>query len=81
MIQNVINIGNSQGVILPKKILSKLKIKKGDAVDIDLEDDNRVVISKKGVKKTKTRLSPELLTWLDAFNKRYKNALQELASK
>jgi putative addiction module antidote len=81
MTQNVINIGNSQGVILPKKILSKLKIKKGDAVDIDLEDDNRVVISKKGVKKTKTRLSPELLTWLDAFNKRYKNALQELASK
>lgn len=81
MTQTIINIGNSQGVILPKEILKKLKITKGDAVDIDLEDDSRVVISKKGLKKTKAKVSPELLSWLDAFNKRYKNALQELASK
>ena len=81
MTQTVINIGNSQGVILPKEILNKLKIKKGDTVDIELEDDYRVVISKKGLKKTKAKVSPELLSWLEGFNKRYKNALQELASK
>lgn len=81
MTQTVINIGNSQGIILPKEILNKLKIKKGDALDIEFEYDDRVVISKKGLKKTKAKVSPELLSWLDAFNKRYKNALQELASK
>lgn len=81
MTQTVINIGNSQGIILPKEILNKLKIKKGDALDIELEDDDRVVISKKGLKKTKARISPELVSWLDGFNKRYKNALQELATK
>jgi putative addiction module antidote len=81
MTQTVINIGNSQGIIFPKEILNKLKITKGDAVDIDLEDDSRIVISKKGIKKTKANVSPELLVWLDGFNKRYKNALQELASK
>lgn len=81
MTQTIINIGNSQGIILPKDILNKLNIKKGDVLDIDLEDDGRVVISKKGLKKTKAKVSPELLVWLDGFNKRYKDALQELASK
>ncbi|OIP57792.1 MAG: hypothetical protein COX79_03115 [Candidatus Levybacteria bacterium CG_4_10_14_0_2_um_filter_36_16] len=81
MTQTVINIGNSQGVIFPKEILNKLKIKKGDELNVDLEDDDRVVFSKKGFKKTKAKVSPELLMWLDGFNKRYKNALQELASK
>ncbi len=81
MTQTVINIGNSQGIIFPKEILNKLKISKGDSVNIDLEDDGRIVISKQGIKKTKANVSPELLMWLDGFNKRYKNALQELASK
>lgn len=81
MAQTVINIGNSQGIILPKDILNKLDIKKGDNVDIKLEDDNTIVISKKGLKKTKAKVSPDLLMWLDNFNKRYKDALEELASK
>ncbi|HVT00849.1 MAG TPA: AbrB/MazE/SpoVT family DNA-binding domain-containing protein [Patescibacteria group bacterium] len=81
MTQTIINIGNSQGVIFPKEILNKLKISKGDEVDIDFEDDGRIIISKKGSKKTKAKVSDELLVWLDGFNKRYKSALQELASK
>ena len=28
----IVNIGNSLGIILPKEILSKLRIKKGDSV-------------------------------------------------
>lgn len=80
MTQTIINIGNSQGAIFPKEILNKLKIKKGDAIDI-VEDDERIIISKKGLKKTKAKISPEFLVWLDGFNKRYKDALQELASK
>ncbi len=81
MTQTIISIGNSQGIIIPKEILNKLKVKKGDVLDIHLEDDDRVVVSKKGTKKTKANISPELLAWLDGFNERYKNALQELASK
>lgn len=81
MTQTIISIGNSQGIIIPKEILNKLKVKKGDILDIQLEDDNRVVVSKKDTKKTKANISPELLIWLDGFNERYKSALQELASK
>ena len=57
MTQTVINIGNSQGIIFPKEILNKLKISKGDSVNIDLEDDGRIVISKQGIKKTKANVS------------------------
>ncbi len=81
MTQTVINIGNSQGIILPKEILNKLKVKKGDVLNVELESDNMVMISKSGFKKTKAKISDELLVWLDGFNKRYKNALTELASK
>lgn len=81
MAQSIINIGNSQGIILPKDILDKLDIKKGDTVEIELENDSVIKISKEGQKSTKANISSELLGWLDGFNKRYKTALQELASK
>lgn len=81
MTQTIINIGNSAGVILPKEILDKVGIKKGVSVDIELDDQMRITISKKGNKKTKPAVSSEFLEWLESFNTRYKNALQELASK
>ncbi len=81
MTQTIINIGNSSGIIIPKDLLEKLKVKKGDQLDIELEDTERIIISKKGSKKTSPKVSPELLSWLDGFNKRYKTALQELATK
>lgn len=81
MTQTIINIGNSAGVILPKEVLEKLGIKKGSKVEIEVIDDEKINISPTGTKKTKPHISPELLAWLDSFNARYKNALQELAGK
>ena len=81
MTQTIINIGNSQGIILPKEVLNKLNMKKGDSLTIQLEGEESIILSKKSYKKTEPKVSPELLSWLEAFNKRYKNALQELASK
>ena len=81
MAQTIINIGNSQGVILPKEILDTLNIKKGDPVEIELENGVVIKISKKGQKPVKAEVSPQLLEWLDGFNKRYHTALKELASK
>lgn len=81
MVQTIINIGNSQGIIIPKEILKKLKVKKGDSLSIELEGENSIVLSKKSYKKTTPKVSQEFLSWLEEFNSRYKNALQELASK
>lgn len=75
MIQQTIQIGNSVGIIIPKNVLEENKIKVGDKVQVD------VLPVKPLRKKTNSTVSPELLRWLDGFNKRYKDALQELASK
>ena len=80
MLQKVIQIGNSSGIIFPKEVLKKLRIKKDSLVDIEF-DEQKVSIVKKGYKETKPSVSPELLAWLDRFNARYKYALQELAKK
>lgn len=75
MIQQTIQIGNSVGVIIPKNVLEENKIKIGDKVQLDVSP---VKSPRKSIKPT---VSPELLVWLDGFNKRYKKSLQELASK
>ena len=81
MTQAIITIGNSQGIILPKEILSKLNLKKGDTLEIELGNDDQIVVSKTGSKKKQAKISPEFVSWLEGFNSRYKNALEELASK
>ncbi len=80
MTQTVINIGNSQGLILPKEVLDKLGIKKGSKVNMEI-NDGMISITRAGVKRAKPNITPEFVEWLESFNKRYKNALQELASK
>jgi len=80
MTLNLINIGNSKGVIFTKDILNKLNVSEKDKLNYEF-DDEKLIISKKSISKTKPVVSAELLSWLDSFNKRYKSALTELASK
>jgi putative addiction module antidote len=75
MIQQAIQIGNSVGIIIPKSVLAEKNIKVGDKIQVDVSPVKSVR------KSTKDAVSPELLIWLDGFNKRYKDALRELASK
>ena len=63
MIQQTIQIGNSVGVIIPKNVLEEKKIQIGDKVNIDIEPVKKS-------RKIKPAVSPELLLWLDGFNKR-----------
>jgi putative addiction module antidote len=75
MIQQAIQIGNSVGVIIPKSVLAEKNIKVGDKIQVDVSPVKSIR------KSAMDAVSPELLMWLDGFNKRYKDALQELASK
>ncbi len=65
-------IGNSVGVILPKEILARLKLEKGDTVFVtDSPDGLRI-----------TRNDPQFETQMDAAReimKRRRNVLRELA--
>jgi len=68
----VTTIGNSAGVILPKEVLARLRVDKGDTVSLT-ETPNGFEISP---------YSPEFAEEMDAARlvmRRYRNALHELA--
>jgi len=73
MTQKLIKIGNSLGTIVPAEIIKKFGLKKGDAVDVNVQPTG---LSKKG-----TTITPEFKKWLEKFNKEYGRSLQELANK
>lgn len=65
-------IGNSFGVILPKKIMDDLHVNQGDSLYV-LETENGITL---------TPYDPhfdEVMDAYDSFSKRYRNALKELA--
>ena len=68
----VTTVGNSTGIVLPKDILSKLKVDKGDTLCF-IETPNGVEI---------TPYDPEFEQEMDTARdvmRRYRNALRELA--
>ncbi|MDO8620724.1 MAG: AbrB/MazE/SpoVT family DNA-binding domain-containing protein [Candidatus Levybacteria bacterium] len=80
MEQTVMQVGNSLAVTLPKQFVDAKKIKAGQKMLVDADNDLSVVqIRTKNSKASK--ITPEFKNWLDAFNTRYKTALTELAKK
>lgn len=80
-IQTVFKAGNSNVVAIPKDISQKVGLKKGSKVVVEATPDNRIVVSKAEAKKKRSSITPEFLEWLDAFNKEYGPALDELAKR
>lgn len=68
----VTTIGSSVGIVLPKSVLTKLRVQKGDTISF-IETPNGLEI---------TAYNPEFATQMDAARKvmdDYRNALNELA--
>ena len=67
-------IGNSNGVLLSKAVLKKLKIENGQAIDFILNEDNTLVLKpvKKIIKPKRNKLNLSLATW----DKQFKQAIQ-----
>ena len=68
-------IGNSNGVLLSKAVLKKLKIENGQAIDFILNDDNTLVLKpvKKIIKPKRNKLNLSLASW----DKQFKQAIQK----
>jgi len=82
MIQKIIQIGNSTGIIIPKSLLSELSLKEGSQVVIDRDESNQtLIIAKKNANKRSNPISPRFLSILDRVNKQYGQALKKLAEK
>lgn len=83
MQQIAIKIGNSVGVVIPQPLRRKIGLKPGDKVEINEGSyHDEVVIRKNGkISAKRSSITPEFMSWLESFNKRYSSALRELAKK
>ena len=71
MIQKVIRVGNSLAVTIPKKTLEEKNLKVGDLVQVDLEP----------TKKSRSKVTPDFINWVDKYIEKNRPALEELANK
>ena len=81
MLQNVLKVGNSLGVTLPKSFVDRNKVKPGMKINVD-SIDSSVTFSTKIPKSTKyeTITDIEFLEAAKEVESKYKNALDELAT-
>ena len=66
-------IGNSEGIILPKEMLGRLKLRAGDKVTICRNGDGVAVTRRQG------GFEPASWTWPQGHGRNHKDALRELA--
>lgn len=81
MQQKVIQVGNSLAVTLPSNFVKSQKVKAGQNIDVETSDTLGLVQIRTNGNGKVSGLTPEFFTWLEKFNKKYKNALIELAKK
>ena len=79
MVQTIIQIGNSEGLTLSKKVREKTGLYKGVECDVEVVNNNTVLVSRVGGKKTVTSITPEFVKVVNGVNKRYGPALKKLA--
>lgn len=79
MVQKIIRVGNSYGVILPKEIIEASKMKIGDEVEIESFPENLSITIRSQNAPYKTKITPEFKKWLDDFVERNHSLLKTLA--
>ncbi len=77
--QKLTKIGNSVGIIIPKKIRNKLNLNVDSEVYLEpRETDESIVLTKRA---PKTKLDPNFFKIVKEVDKKYSQALEELANK
>lgn len=71
MIQQIIQIGNFAGIIIPKSVLKQKNIKVGDKIQIEI----------KPVEKTVGGVDAKFMRMVDEFVEEHKDVLEQLAHR
>ena len=79
MLQKVIQIGNSIGLILPQPVRQDLAIKAGDIIQIEKRGKDYVLASSK--KKIAGGVDVKFMKMVDEFIEEHHDVLEELARK
>ena len=80
MQQKIIKVGNSLGVTLPRFFVKALKLKAGQKVVVDANPTLDLFQLKTKTGKISS-ITPEFVSWMNSFNKKYSKSLKELAKK
>lgn len=78
MLQKVIQIGNSIGVIIPQVLQKNSPLKKGDVIDIE-KNNGKYIVSLK--KKLTGGVDARFMKMVDEFMDEHDDVLKELASR
>ena len=82
MLQKLIQIGNSTGIIIPNSLLNELNLKEGNQVIIEKDESGKfLTVANKNVIRKKARFSPRFSAILEKVNKQYGQALRQLAEQ
>ena len=81
MKQRVIQIGNSTGVTIPKKILKETGLKNGSFVYVEKDPNGKTIYITQKERIFNSSITPDFLGVLEKVNKRYGPALRRLAKK
>ncbi len=79
MLQTMIQIGNSAGIILPKDVREEMGFGIGDK--ILLEKKNNKIILSSAKKKSSVGVNAKFMKMVDDFSTEHKDVLEELANK
>lgn len=71
MIGKAIRVGNSLAVTIPQNIVKEENIKVGKSLNFEI----------KSIKKSKAKITPEFIEWVDKYIDNNRPALEELAHK
>ncbi|MDP3974385.1 MAG: AbrB/MazE/SpoVT family DNA-binding domain-containing protein [bacterium] len=80
MEQKIVQIGNSAGVVIPKSILSNAGLKVGSKVRVQKDPNGKTIILSQGNKAVISSLSPDFVEAVKKVNKKYGEALKNLAN-
>lgn len=80
MEQKVIKIGNSQGIIIPQKVLTAAGVKQGDKVIVE-EKNKKITITPNKANNNEEIIDAEVYSVAKNLLKRYGKAFAQLAEK
>ena len=79
MIQKIIRVGNSLGIIIPNEVARKSNLKVGKKVFIDKDPNGSTVLISENANTFKSSVTPDFLKIVNSINKKYGTALRNLA--
>ncbi len=79
VVQKVIKIGNSYGVIISIDILKSVNLKVGDEVEIEIIKDTNIIVISPKKNNNKIMKKIEFFNWLNESAKKHKKLIKELA--